>query len=119
MEPHTRQQLQGAVHLITDTVEVAATNIGAAHQAIVRRIYAPFSLLGPLAVPVQAIEQIQQGITAGVYQTIRTINQLVGKGATALIEQLEEQKEQKPAAGIADVVIIDQVVEQRPGDSAR
>lgn len=89
MEPDTLRLVRGTTDLVTDAVGGAVDGIGEAHQAMVRQIYAPFSLLGPLALPVQLIELIQTAITSAVYETIRGVNQLVALGATVVIDDLE------------------------------
>lgn len=85
MEPETYQRLRGSVELAADAVEAAVGGIAEAHQSIARQVYAPFVLLGPLAEPARAIEQIQAAITVQVYTTILGSSRLIAAGALALL----------------------------------
>lgn len=91
MQPDTLHQLRGAVELATDAVDVTVSRIADAHQTIVRQVYAPFALLGPLAGPVRVVEQIQSTITSQVYQTILTVNQALTRGALTVLDQPAER----------------------------
>lgn len=95
MDATTLEQLRGGVELAADAVEAAVGGIAEAHQTLTGQIYAPFALLGPLAEPVRAIEQIQTAITAQVYQTILVASRAFALGAVALLER--QAKPQPPA----------------------
>lgn len=87
MEPDTLRQLRGGIELAASAVEATVGAIVTTQQTIVRQVYAPFALLGPLAAPAQAIEQIQTAITGHVYQTILGASRVVALGAVALVER--------------------------------
>lgn len=90
MEPETLRQLRGASDLTTDAVGATVGAIAEAHLTIMRQVYAPLGLLGPLAAPARGIAQIQTAITRGVYQTILGVNALVACATTALLDRRDE-----------------------------
>lgn len=86
MDPDTLRQVRGGVELASSAVEGALGATARTHETIMRQVYAPFALLGPLAAPAQAVEQIQTAITGQVYQAILGANRLVTRAALALLE---------------------------------
>ena len=89
MERLTIQHIRGVKDLTQETIDALVSAIEEAHQDIARLPYAMLAQIEAIAAPVHAIEHVQQGVTASVYQAIRAINQLVGTAATQLIDRLE------------------------------
>ncbi|HEX9373835.1 MAG TPA: hypothetical protein VF897_22680 [Roseiflexaceae bacterium] len=92
MDSKTIRQLRGANDLLQDAVESGARAIGEAHQAVARRPYALLEQICVVAAPARAIERAQQTVTAGVYQSIRTINRIAGSLAAQGLDWLEERE---------------------------
>lgn len=92
MDPDTLRQVRGGLELAADAVEAAVGISARTHEIIARQVYAPFALLGPLAAPVHAVEQIQGAISAQVYGAILGASRLVAHGAIALLEQHAESR---------------------------
>lgn len=97
MEPETLRQVRGGVELVADAVEAAVGATARAHAAVARQVYAPFALLGPLAVPAQMVEQIQAAIAGNVYQSILAANRLVLGGALALLGRAAAEAQPPPS----------------------
>lgn len=98
MEPETLRQVRGGVELAADAVEATVRATARAHAAVARGVYAPFALLGPLAVPAQVVEQIQATIAGQVYQSILAANRLVSGAALALLKRDAAESERGPLA---------------------
>lgn len=92
MEPENLRQLRGSAELAANAVEAAVVTVAQTHEAIMRQVYAPFALLGPLAAPARVVEQIQSAITGQVYLTILSATQIVARGAVALIDRQAEHR---------------------------
>lgn len=86
MEPDTLRQVRGGVELAASAIEATVGAAAKVQQTIVRQVYAPFALLGPLAAPAQAVEQIQTAIAGQVYCGILGASRLIARGAAALLE---------------------------------
>lgn len=92
MEPERLRQVQGGVELAADGVEAAVGAAAELHQTIMRQVYAPFELLGPIGAPARAVEQIQTAITGQVYQVILGTSRLVARGVVALLAAQAERR---------------------------
>lgn len=91
MEPDTLRKVRGGAELVTSAVEAAVGAAAETHDTIMRQVYAPFALLGPLAAPARVVEQIQMAVTGLVYQTILGANRVVARGAVALLDRQAER----------------------------
>ena len=87
------QQIRGAKDLIQEAVDAGVTATEQVHRAIARNSYALLAKIDIIAGPVQAVEQIQQTITGGVYRAIRVANRLTGALATEVIDRLDSARE--------------------------
>ncbi len=87
------QQIRGIKDLIQDTVDAGVKETARVHQAIARQPYALLEKLNLITVPVRAVERAQEAITAGIYQSIRAVNQIAGGLATQVIDRLEARRD--------------------------
>lgn len=92
MEERTIRRLRGAVALVTDGVEAAATEARRAHEVIARRPYAILERIGPIAGPVRAIESLQAAITDLAYGAVRAANAVAGAVVTSAIDRLGAER---------------------------
>lgn len=83
------QQIRGVKDLIQDAVDAGVDATEQVHQSIARKPFALLAKITPIAGPVLVIEQVQHGITTGIYQAIRTVNKLSGALATQVIDRLD------------------------------
>ena len=70
MEPRTLRQIRGAKELVEETVDAATLAINEVQRTMTRMPYALLARIGPIAVPVKAIEQAHLKIADSVYLTI-------------------------------------------------
>lgn len=96
MEKRTLRRLRGAVALVTDGVEAAATEAQRAHEAIARRPTRWLSRVGPIAGPVRAIEGLHSAVMETAYGSVRVLNAVAGAVATSVIDQLEAKRPPNP-----------------------
>ena len=89
------QQIRGVADLIHDVVAGSVDVIEETHQAIARKPFAVLEKIGPIAVPVHMIENIERNITSGVYKSVRLGNQLAAAAATQVLDWLEETERLK------------------------
>lgn len=92
MEERTIRRLRGAVALVTDGIEAAATEVQRAHEVIARRPYAILERIGPIAAPVRAIESLQAAITDLAYGAVGAANAVAGAVATSAIDRLRAER---------------------------
>lgn len=92
MAKMTIQQIRGLNDLIQDAVDAGVQETAQIHQAIARQPYALLEKIPVVAAPVRTIRRVQEAITDGVYQTIRTLNRTAGILATQVIDYLEERE---------------------------
>ncbi len=86
------QQLRGLKDLIQDAVAAGVNITEETHQAIARQPYALLEKIPIIATPAHVIENVQQTVTSGVYQTIRAVNQVSGAFANQVLDRLEEKE---------------------------
>ncbi len=81
-------RLRGFVDLAFHAVEQTTHLVERTHDATAKRSVRRIAPIEPLATPANAINAVQQGIAAGVYWTIRTVNRgvhgVVGSGIDLL-----------------------------------
>lgn len=87
MEPETLRKVRGGVELTASAFEAAVGASAEMQRAIVREVYRPFEVIGPLAAPAQVIEQVQTIISDHVYRTILGVGRGIVCGAVALLER--------------------------------
>ncbi len=97
MSPLSITQLRGVKDLIHDTVSAGVDAIEETHQAIARQSFAVLEQIAVIATPARAIGHIQQTVTGGVYQGIRTINLIAGTVATQVLDKLEQVEQEAQA----------------------
>jgi hypothetical protein len=95
MERRTLRQIRGAKELVEETVDAAALAINEVQRTMTRMPYALLARIGPIAVPVQAIEQAHLKIADSVYFSIRVGNRLVGNVAGFVLDQLDAHAQRK------------------------
>jgi hypothetical protein len=88
MEETTIRRLRGAVALVTDGVEAAATEAQRAHEAIARRPYAWLERIEPIAGPVRAIESVNFAFVETAYGSVRVFNAVAAAVVTTAIDRL-------------------------------
>jgi hypothetical protein len=88
MEERTVRRLRGAVALVTDAVDAAATETHRVHEVFARRPYAVLERVGPIAAPVRAVEGIHSAVMETVYGSVRILNAIVGAVVTTSIDRL-------------------------------
>ena len=84
-------QIRGLKNFIQDAVEGGVNATAETHHAIARKPYEVLKKIPPLAAPVGVIEQVQVGITKGVYQSILAVVRLNAAIANQAIDLLEVQ----------------------------
>lgn len=95
MERRTLRQIRGAKELVEETVDSAALAINEVQRKMTRMPYALLARIGPIAAPVQAIEQVHLKIADSVYFSIRVGNRLVGNMAGFVLDQLDAHAQRK------------------------
>ena len=97
------RKILGAKDLIQDAVDGGLNASERVHQAITGVPYALLGRIEPIAAPVKTAEYIQHSVTAGIYQTIRSVNLALGSAATQIINQLELHAETRAQASAARI----------------
>jgi hypothetical protein len=87
------KQLRGIKDLIQDAVDAGVDATEKLHLIIMRKPYAALEKIDAIAAPVHLVERVQNTITIGTYQSIRTINKLSATIASRVIDHLEESAE--------------------------
>lgn len=95
MERQTLRQIRGAKELVEETVDSAALAINEVQRKMTRMPYGLLARIGPIAAPVQAIEQVHLKIADSVYFSIRVGNRLVGNMAGFVLDQLDAHAQRK------------------------
>jgi hypothetical protein len=85
MEQQTARQLQGAVELIRDVTQGAASSIGAAQEDIAGVPYRVLQHVPLLAGPAHVIERVQRTITRTAYCSVGVIAGVAATAATRLL----------------------------------
>jgi hypothetical protein len=98
VERRTIRKLRGAVELVTDAVEAAATETQRVHEEFARRPYAVLERIGPIAAPVRAIERVHTAVMETAYGSVRILNALAGAVVTTAIDRLERDPVRPGAA---------------------
>ena len=93
MSPLSIQQLRGLKNLIQEAIAGGANEIEEVHRAIARQPFALLKKIGPIAMPVKAVECVQGAVTGCVYRSIHAVNQIAGTVATQVLDRLEEQQD--------------------------
>lgn len=83
------QQLRGVKDLLQGAVDAGVNASERLHLEIARKPYTVLKQLDPIAAPVQTVEQIQESITLGVYQSIRAITRISATVAGEVIDRIE------------------------------
>jgi hypothetical protein len=91
MEPRTLRQIRGAKEIEKLTPPLAIR----VQRTMTRMPYALLARIGPIAVPVKAIEQAHLKIADSVYFSIRVGNRLVGNMAGFVLDQLDAHAQRK------------------------
>lgn len=95
MAKMTIQQIRGLKDLIQDAVDVGVQETAQVHQAIARQPYALLEKITVVAAPVRTVGRVQEAIIGGIYQSIRTANQIAGIFATQVINHLETRRDKR------------------------
>jgi len=88
MEKRTIRRLRGAVELVTDAIEAAATQAQRVHEDFARRPYGVLERIGPIAGPVRAIEGLHSAVMETAYGSVRILNAAAGAVVTTAIDRL-------------------------------
>lgn len=80
------KQAVGLKNLIQDAVEAGVDATEDVHLNIMRQPYALLQRIPVIAKPAWAVEQVQQTITQGVYQSIRLVNRAAGTLSSKALE---------------------------------
>ena len=82
-------QLRGAKDLIEDAVLACTDAAQLLQLSLTRQPYAVLEKITPIAVPVRAVEQVQNAITVGIYGTIRSITRATAAVASHALDIAE------------------------------
>jgi len=82
-------QLRGAKDLIEDAVLAGTDAAQRLQLSLTRQPYAVLEKITPIAVPVRAVEQVQNAITVGIYGTIRSITRATAAVASHALDIAE------------------------------
>ena len=72
-------RLRGFKDLVFDAVEDTTNLVERTHGAVARRVLRRYAPIEPIATPAAAVVEVEQGIAAGVYATIRGVNRSIQK----------------------------------------
>lgn len=89
MDKHTVQQMQGAVELLRDAVQVGTDKIGATHQEIADVPYRILRRVPLVSKPASVAERVQTGITHWAYASVSAIAGAVAAAANYLLQKVE------------------------------
>lgn len=98
MEKQAVQQMQGAVELMRDAVQVGAGSIGAAHQELAGIPYRVLQHVPLLSRPAGVVERMQRDITQLAYSTVRAIAGVVAAAATRSLNAVAAEQQGDEAA---------------------
>ena len=84
-----RAQLRGALHLVRDGIDQTTARVQEVHRAIARQPFAVLKYLPVVNVGSELLRPIVEGMTAGVYGSIRAINRLVFLGIDRVLDHVE------------------------------
>lgn len=98
LEKETVRRLRGAVSLVTDAIEAAATETQRVHEVFARRPYAALERIGPIAGPVRVVEGIHSAVMETAYGSVRILNALAGAVVTTAIGRLDSDSSRPGAA---------------------
>jgi hypothetical protein len=93
MQKQTVQQMQGAVELLRDAVQVGTEKIGAAHQEIADVPYRILRRVPVVSGPAGTVEHMQTGITQWAYTSVAAIAWLVAAAAKRLLQTVETERQ--------------------------
>jgi hypothetical protein len=85
------EQIRGLKNLIHEGVISTVNTTEDTHRALARQPYAVLQRIPGIAQPARTIEQIQSGITSGVYWAIRGIAAATALLATTVIDHMEQR----------------------------
>ncbi len=88
---------RGLRALITDAVEQGTSAVERVHRATAARPFEVLDHIPPIAPGARGVRVIHDATVAGVYETIRQVNRLVGDGLAAAIDLVEKAQEELSA----------------------
>jgi hypothetical protein len=95
------KRLRGLRALLEDAVEHGTTAVERVHRATAARPFEVLDLIPPIAPAARGVRLVHDATVAGVYETIRQVNHLVGLTLSAAIDLYERsggQSESEPAS---------------------
>lgn len=98
MSPLTLAQLKGLQELVQDVVSASVDAVEETHRAIARQPFAVLEWIPGVATPARLVEQAQDAVATGVYQSIRAVNHLAGAATAQALDWLEQQDAAAPVA---------------------
>jgi len=87
--------LRGAKDLIQDAVLAGTDAAERLQLSVARQPYAVLEKIAPIAAPVRAVEQVQTGITVGIYGAIRFVTRLTASLADHALDLAERSAKSK------------------------
>jgi hypothetical protein len=118
-------RLRGLRALLEDVVEHGTTAVERVHMATAAR---PFDILDltPIAPAARGVREIHDATVAGVYETIRQVNHLVGATLSAAIDLYDaevgksepEQPPEGPSAPLSEVASPEVASPKEEGESS-
>ncbi len=91
MDRETIEIIHGVSDLMGEGVDTLLVKIEEIQRVYTHRPYAILERIPVIGGPARGIEQIQQGITHGVYGAMRVANWLVYAGASWTLDQIERR----------------------------
>jgi hypothetical protein len=95
-------RLKGLRALITDAVEQGTSAVERVHKATAARPFDILDKIPPVAPGARGVRIIHDATVAGVYETIRQVNRLVGASLSAALDVIEDVSSDDKAEHVAD-----------------
>jgi hypothetical protein len=92
-------RLRGLRALLEDVVEHGTTAVERVHRATAARPFDILDHIPPVAPAARGVRLIHDATVAGVYETIRQVNHLVGVTLAAAIDLYDPERERDRAEG--------------------
>lgn len=88
-------QLKGLKQLLDDAFGATLDATERLHQTLAGKPYHLLAKIELIATPVKSVEQVQAGITHGVYAAIRSVHQVGGGVVDKALELAERRREER------------------------
>ena len=88
-------QIRGIKQLLDDAFSAALDTTEKLHQNIATKPYRLLEKVDPIAAPARAVEQVQSGITHGVYAAIRGVHQVSSGLLDKVIALADPERDKK------------------------